>query len=56
MSLLLFDFTEKRALVTGATHGLGMSIATGQANAGATIIVNGRNSQKLDDANDIFSL
>ncbi len=50
MSLSLFDLTGKRALVTGATHGLGMSMATGLANAGATIIVNARNKEKLDNA------
>lgn len=50
MSLSLFDLTGKRALVTGATHGLGMSMATGLAKAGAEIIINGRAQEKLDTA------
>ena len=50
MSLSLFDLTGKRALVTGATHGLGMSMATGLAKAGATIIVNDLVQEKLDTA------
>lgn len=40
MSTKLFDLTGKTALVTGATHGLGMAIATGLAEAGAKIVVN----------------
>jgi gluconate 5-dehydrogenase len=50
MSLKLFDLTGKRALVTGATHGLGMAIATGLANAGAEIIVNDIDKAKLEIA------
>jgi gluconate 5-dehydrogenase len=50
MSLSLFDLTGKRALVTGATHGLGMAIATGLANAGAKIIINDILPDKLDNA------
>lgn len=47
----LFDLTGKVALVTGATHGLGMSMAAGLASAGATLIINGNSSQeKLDNA------
>ncbi|EOR94758.1 2-deoxy-D-gluconate 3-dehydrogenase [Arcticibacter svalbardensis MN12-7] len=50
MSLSLFDLTGKRALVTGATHGLGMSMAVGLANAGAQIIINDISQEKLDSA------
>jgi gluconate 5-dehydrogenase len=50
MSLSFFDLTGKRALVTGATHGLGMSIATGLANAGAQIIINDIARDKLENA------
>ncbi|MEO6549251.1 MAG: gluconate 5-dehydrogenase [Ferruginibacter sp.] len=50
MSLSLFDLTGKNALVTGSTHGLGMSMATGLAKAGATIIINGLIQEKLDAA------
>ena len=57
MSLSLFDLTGKRALVTGATHGLGMSMAVGLANAGAQIIINDISQEKLDNAiNDYATL
>lgn len=47
----LFDLTGKVALVTGATHGLGMAMATGLASAGATLIITGNSSQeKIDTA------
>lgn len=47
----LFDLTGKVALVTGATHGLGMAMAKGLGSAGATIVVNGHSSQeKIDKA------
>lgn len=50
MSLSLFDLTGKIALITGATHGLGMSMATGLAKAGAQIIINDICQEKLDSA------
>jgi gluconate 5-dehydrogenase len=51
MSIQLFDLTGKVALITGSTHGLGMAMAKGLGNAGATIVVNGNSSQtKLDAA------
>ena len=46
----LFDLTGKVALVTGATHGLGMAMANGLGAAGATIVVNGNSSQVKIDA------
>jgi gluconate 5-dehydrogenase len=51
MSQTLFDIQGKVALVTGSTHGLGMSMAMGLGKAGATIVVNGNSSQeKIDNA------
>ncbi|MFS4417614.1 gluconate 5-dehydrogenase [Maribacter sp. 2307ULW6-5] len=51
MGTTLFDLQGKVALVTGSTHGLGMAMAKGLGQAGATIIVNGNSSQKkIDDA------
>jgi len=54
MSLKLFDLTGKTALVTGATHGLGMAIATGLANAGAKIIINDVFGDKLEAAREVY--
>ncbi|MEJ6979704.1 gluconate 5-dehydrogenase [Pedobacter sp. P351] len=48
MSLSIFDLKGKTALLTGATHGLGMSMATGLANAGAQIIINDISAEKLE--------
>jgi len=50
MSTKLFDLSGKTALVTGGTHGLGMAIATGMANAGATIVINDIFTDKLEAA------
>ena len=51
MSTSLFDLTGKVALVTGATHGLGMAMAKGVGQAGAIVIINGNSSQeKIDKA------
>ncbi len=48
MSTSLFDLSGKVALVTGSTSGLGQAIAGGLAAAGATVVINGRNKERLD--------
>lgn len=50
MSINLFDLTGKVALVTGGVHGLGMAMAKGLGNAGATIVVNNHTKDSLDEA------
>ncbi len=46
-----FNLKGKTALVTGATHGLGMAMAKALGQAGATIVFNGHSSQqKVDNA------
>jgi gluconate 5-dehydrogenase len=50
MATNLFDLSGKIALITGAYQGLGFAIARGLGQAGATIILNGRNSEKLEGA------
>ena len=51
----LFDLTGKIALVPGATHGLGMAMAAALGKAGATVVVNGRNAEKLNHALDEYA-
>ena len=49
---LLFDLTGCTALVTGSSQGLGLAIARGLAEAGAAIVLNGRDEKKLAAAAD----
>ena len=48
----LFDLSGRVALVTGSSAGLGQAIARGLAEAGATVIVNGRDPDRLAGALD----
>ena len=43
----LFDLSGRTALVTGSTSGLGKAIARGLAEAGARVVLNGRNAERL---------
>lgn len=44
------ELEGKRALVTGSTAGIGFAIAKGLAKEGASVIVNGRSTQRVDEA------
>lgn len=44
------DLSSKRALVTASTGGIGYSIAKGLAEAGATVVINGRSDKSVQDA------
>ncbi len=46
----VFGLQGKRALVTGSSQGIGLAIAEGLAAAGAQIILNGRDLEKLKKA------
>ena len=43
----IFDLTGRRALVTGSSQGIGLALAKGLAQAGASVILNGRDAGKL---------
>lgn len=46
----LFSLKGKNALITGATHGLGMGMARALGHAGASLIINGHTPEKLEKA------
>jgi gluconate 5-dehydrogenase len=50
LGLQLFDLTGKRALVTGSSQGIGLALAKGLAAAGARVVLNGRDTGKLEQA------
>ena len=45
----MFDLTGRVALITGATGGIGGAIAKKMKEAGATVVVSGRNVAKMSD-------
>ena len=55
MSLNLFDLSGKRALITGSSQGIGFALARGMAAAGAEIVLNGRDTEKLGTAAKVLA-
>ena len=47
MSVQLFNLKGRRALVTGSSQGIGLALARGLAEAGAQVVLNGRDAGKL---------
>jgi gluconate 5-dehydrogenase len=45
-----FDLAGRRAVVTGSGQGIGFALARGLAEAGASLVLNGRDAAKLDRA------
>lgn len=50
MSLKRFDLSGRRALVTGSSQGIGLAIARALAGAGAQVVLNGRDADRLERA------
>jgi gluconate 5-dehydrogenase len=50
MSRALFDLSGTLALVTGSSQGIGLALARGLAEAGAKVVLNGRDAAKLEAA------
>ena len=48
----MFDLSGKRALITGSSQGIGYALARGLAEAGAQIVLNGRDGSKLAAAKE----
>lgn len=48
----LFNLTGKLALVTGSCRGIGLALAEALASAGATVVLNGRDDERLQQASE----
>jgi len=48
--MMRIDLTDKRAVVTGSTSGIGFAIAHGLAEAGAAVVINGRHQNTVNAA------
>ena len=48
----LFSLKGKRALITGSSQGIGMALAKGLSDAGAEVVLNGRDRAKLAAATE----
>lgn len=51
----LFNLEGKRALITGGTHGLGMAMAEGLAQAGAELVITGTTPSKMKEALEYYT-
>jgi gluconate 5-dehydrogenase len=51
----LFDLSGRIALITGSSRGIGLAIATGLARAGAHIVLNGVNAERLTRTRDALA-
>ena len=49
-----FDLTGRTALITGSSAGIGFALARGLAGAGARIVLNARNADKLEAAANVL--
>ncbi|MGY3239674.1 gluconate 5-dehydrogenase [Bradyrhizobium sp. USDA 4472] len=47
MAINLFDLKGLRALITGSSQGIGLALARGLSEAGAEVVLNGRDEAKL---------
>jgi len=48
--MTLFDISDKNVLITGSTQGIGYELARGFIKAGATVYLNARKPEKLEDS------
>jgi gluconate 5-dehydrogenase len=51
----LFDLSGRTALITGSSQGIGLALARGLARAGAAVVLNGRDEEKLASAETLLA-
>ena len=44
----MFGLRGQRALITGSSQGIGLALARGLAQAGAQVVLNGRDAARLE--------
>src|SRR5438552_2946468 len=49
-ALAIFSLAGRRALVTGSSKGIGLVVARALASAGAHVVINARDPQRLEEA------
>lgn len=54
MTHSLFNISGKRALITGSSQGIGLSLARALGSAGARLVLNGRDPAKLKIATELL--
>lgn len=52
---LSYDFDDQVAIITGGSQGLGFEMARAMAEAGATVVISSRNSERCKNAADSLS-
>jgi gluconate 5-dehydrogenase len=52
---MLFEIAGRVALVTGSSRGIGHALAAGLLDAGCTVIINGRDAGRLEQAREAFA-
>ncbi len=50
MTFPLFDLAGRRGLITGSSQGIGFALARGLAEHGASVVLNGRDRSRLENA------
>src|SRR3546814_18787073 len=51
---MIIDLSGKVTIITGSTGGIGLAIAKGLADSGATVVVCGREQARVDSALDVL--
>ena len=51
----MFGLSGRRALITGSSQGIGLALARGLAQAGAHLVLNGRDPARLEQARETLA-